>query len=71
MVPDGAVSQFKNRFALSNIGRPYFIHYNLADVDWSFFATQHGKGPVDGAGYCQEGSVEKKDIAETGTSQHS
>lgn len=30
--------------------RPHLIHSNLKYVDWSFFATAHGKGPVDGVG---------------------
>lgn len=50
IVTDGAGSQFKNRFTLSNIARPDLIHPSLTDVDWSFFATAHGKGPVDGVG---------------------
>ena len=47
---DGAGSQFKNRFTLSNILRPHIIHSELKEVDWSFFGTAHGKGPVDGVG---------------------
>ena len=50
MVTDGAASQFKNRFTLSNISRPHLIHQNLEAVDSSFCATAHGKGPVDGVG---------------------
>ena len=44
---DGAASQFKNRYTLSTILQPQLIHNNM---DWSFFATAHGKGPVDGVG---------------------
>lgn len=47
---DGAGSQFKNRFTLSNMTRPQLLHPNLEEVDWSFFGTAHGKGPVDGVG---------------------
>jgi hypothetical protein len=47
---DGANSQFKNRFTLSNLVRPQLINPNLKTVDWSFFGTAHGKGPVDGVG---------------------
>lgn len=47
---DGAASQFKNRFTLSSILTPSKIHKSLSNMDWSFFATAHGKGPVDGVG---------------------
>ena len=47
---DGAASQFKNRYTLSIILQPQLIHRNLDQIDWSFFATAHGKGPVDGVG---------------------
>ena len=45
---DGAGSQFKNKFVLTNL-----LHHHLdfeTDVTWSFFDTAHGKGPVDGVG---------------------
>lgn len=41
---DGAASQFKQRFlfcSLTLLGRR---------ITWNFFATSHGKGPVDGIG---------------------
>ena len=47
---DGAGSQFKNRFTLSILLRPTLLHRNVQEVDWSFFGTAHGKGPVDGVG---------------------
>ena len=47
---DGAGSQFKNRFTLSILLRPTLLHSNVQEVDWSFFGTAHGKGPVDGVG---------------------
>lgn len=47
---DGAASQFKNRYTLSTILSPGKIHKNITNMDWSFFATAHGKGPVDGIG---------------------
>ena len=47
---DGAASQFKNRFSLSLLNWPSQIHMGLEMMDWSFFATAHGKGPVDGVG---------------------
>ena len=45
---DGCAAQFKNRFTLSNI-----CHSQSdwgVDVEWSFFASSHGKGAVDGVG---------------------
>ena len=50
MFSDGAGSQFKNRFILSQVAKPALIHPNLRSLDWSFFGTAHGKGPVDGVG---------------------
>ena len=50
MFTDGAGSQFKNRFTLSLLNWPSEMHENLEKVDWSFFGTAHGKGPVDGVG---------------------
>ena len=47
---DGAGSQFKNRYTLSGILAPTELHPGLQYIDWSFFATAHGKGPVDGVG---------------------
>ena len=47
---DGAGSQFKNRFVLSQVVQPTLLHAKLQSLDWSFFATAHGKGPVDGVG---------------------
>ena len=47
---DGAGSQFKNRYTLSFILSPEEIHNDLKEIDWSFFATSHGKGPIDGIG---------------------
>lgn len=45
---DGAGSQFKNKFTLSNL---VYVKedYNLK-VSWAFSATAHGKGAVDGIG---------------------
>ncbi|CAF3102305.1 unnamed protein product [Rotaria sp. Silwood2] len=45
---DGAASQFKQRFLFRNLTR-LSIDYNLC-LSWSFFATSHGKGVVDGIG---------------------
>ena len=47
---DDAGSQFKNRFTLSILLRPTLLHRNVQEVDWSFFGTAHGKGPVDVVG---------------------
>ena len=41
---DGAASQFKQRFLLSSITQ---LERNIV---WNFFATSHGKGPVDDIG---------------------
>ncbi|KAJ8033178.1 39S ribosomal protein L13, mitochondrial [Holothuria leucospilota] len=45
---DGPASQFKNRYmaaSLHPLGKAHKI-----DIEWNFFATSHGKGPVDGIG---------------------
>jgi len=47
---DGAASQFKNRFSLSLLLYPEKEHKDLTQIDWSFFGTSHGKGPIDGVG---------------------
>ncbi|ESO91762.1 hypothetical protein LOTGIDRAFT_163120 [Lottia gigantea] len=47
---DGAGSQFKNKYTLVNMLRADAIHENIKSIDWSFFGTAHGKGPVDGVG---------------------
>lgn len=45
---DGAASQFKNRFTLSNL---CFMPKDFGvQGEWNFFATSHGKGAVDGVG---------------------
>lgn len=46
---DGAPSQFKQRFLLSNL-HWYKATYELESLEWEFFATSHGKGAVDGLG---------------------
>lgn len=45
---DGCAGQFKNRFTLSNLLN-FYTDFGI-NVDWSFFATSHGKGAVDGIG---------------------
>jgi hypothetical protein len=47
---DGCVGQFKTRYTLSIVLTPEKLHQQIKKVDWSFFATSHGKGPVDGVG---------------------
>ncbi|CAM1300613.1 Uncharacterised protein at_DN1833 [Pycnogonum litorale] len=47
---DGAAGQFKNRFTLSSLLKPELLHPDVHKADWNFFATAHGKGPVDGVG---------------------
>ena len=45
---DGPASQFKNRFiAAATISLQEKHNMN---IHWNFFATSHGKGPVDGIG---------------------
>jgi hypothetical protein len=46
---DGPASQFKNRYMLSLI-QLLSTTFKLANINWNFFATAHGKGPVDGLG---------------------
>ena len=41
---DGPSSQFKQRFVISSL-----THLGK-NIEWNFFATSHGKGPVDGIG---------------------
>lgn len=45
---DGPRSQFKNRFVAAAIKDLESKHD--VKIKWSFFATSHGKGPVDGIG---------------------
>ena len=40
--------QFKNKFTLSNL--LYHKQDHGCSADWNFFATAHGKGPVDDMG---------------------
>ena len=47
---DGAGGQLKNHFTLSLLLRPELLHADAEEIDWSFFATSHSKGPVDGVG---------------------
>ena len=47
---DGAGGQFKNCYNLSTILNPKLLHKDIGSTDWSFFATAHGKRPVDGVG---------------------
>jgi hypothetical protein len=46
---DGPSAQFKNKYMYTFLK---FLHqrYELAFLQWNFFATSHGKGPVDGVG---------------------
>jgi hypothetical protein len=46
---DGAPSQMKNRFMFSMLGN-FRNYFHLRLLTWSFFATSHGKGPVDAVG---------------------
>ena len=51
---DGPPSQFRNRFIAAAI--PVLEAKHQLYITWNFFATSHGKGPVDGIG----GSVFKR-----------
>ena len=50
---DGPSSQFKNRFHIASIIR--LQNHHDIEITWNYFATSHGKGPVDGIG----GSVKR------------
>lgn len=45
---DGPASQFKNRFIANSL--PVMETRHNFKITWNFFATSHGKGPVDGIG---------------------
>ena len=45
---DGPASQFKNRFA--GVMIKHFQSKRDISIRWNYFATSHGKGPVDGVG---------------------
>ncbi|XP_050340402.1 uncharacterized protein LOC126766718 [Bactrocera neohumeralis] len=45
---DGAGSQYKNKFNLSNLLQ-HKTDFNV-EAEWNFFATSHGKGACDGIG---------------------
>ena len=51
---DGPPSQFKNKFIVSLI--PVLEKKYDISIRWNYFATSHGKGPVDGIG----GSVKRQ-----------
>ena len=61
---DGAASQFKNRFSLSLLLYPEKEHKDLTQIDWSFFGTSHGKGPVDGVGRTVKRAVWRRILRE-------
>lgn len=56
---DGCAAQFKNRFLFSNLSW-YKTNYELDNLEWNFFATSHGKGPVDGLGGSVKRVIRKK-----------
>ncbi|XP_071481354.1 uncharacterized protein [Diadema antillarum] len=45
---DGPASQFKNRYIAASLDTLQCKH--KLQIQWNFFATSHGKGPVDGIG---------------------
>jgi len=48
VLPHSPASQFKNRFIVAAID--LFSKRNNIQLCWNYFATSHGKGPVDGVG---------------------
>ncbi|GBN98594.1 hypothetical protein AVEN_169698-1 [Araneus ventricosus] len=46
--PDGPSSQFKNRFVAASLN--VLEEKYSVNIIWNYFATFHGKGPVDGIG---------------------
>lgn len=51
---DGPSSQFKNKYIAASL--KVLEDYHNVKVQWNYFATSHGKGPVDGIG----GSVKRQ-----------
>ena len=47
---DGCTGQFKNKFILSLLATPEIFNKNKTLPIGIFFATAHGKGPIDGIG---------------------
>ena len=45
---DGPSSQFKNKYIATLL--PFFEQRKEITIKWNYFATSHGKGPVDGVG---------------------
>lgn len=45
---DGPACQFKNRFIVAAL-KPLQEKHGI-EITWNFFATSHGRGPVDGIG---------------------
>ena len=52
-------AQLKNCFLFSNLSW-YKESYDLDSLKWNFFATSHGKGPVDGLGCHVKRAVQKR-----------
>jgi hypothetical protein len=63
---DGCAAQFKSRYNFANMTLMK-KDYDLAELTWSFFATSHGKGAVDGIGAVVKrhvwNAVRAKDVA--------
>ena len=55
---DGAARQFKQKYTLSLLA-VFECRYGVKST-WSFFATSHGKGVVDGIGATIKGAVWRK-----------
>ena len=48
LFPDGTGQHFKQKFSICQVVTLNFPE--VRQVSWHFFATSHGKGPIDGLG---------------------
>ncbi|CAG9790692.1 unnamed protein product [Diatraea saccharalis] len=58
---NGPASQFKNRFIAASL--PLLEKISNKKIIWNYFATSHGKGPVDGIGGALKRLVRSKVIS--------
>ncbi len=58
---DGPSSQFKNRYIASSI--PEMEKKYGLQIEWNYFASGHGKGPVDGVGGIAKRTVYRRCMA--------
>lgn len=62
---DGPSSQFKNRYIAKSLDS-LSEHYNIEKLEWAYFATAHGKGPVDGIGGASKRHVRNAVLRQAG-----